>query len=169
MLTTPGVYINWTQGSGVLIGLNSSRVFIETEAVAGISFPNNSTVPLNVMMASSARDLGTFDTLINVKLYLTGDPDEINTVQNIWPNQGGGLFISYDGGKTYTVFSSTYGYKTTPSTWVPLPAACLGLGGVEGILSPFSSANLVLKFVIPEQATQYQIYDIQITADFDVA
>lgn len=168
MPATPGVFLVWTQGSGVLIG-RVNLVFQENEAIAGISFPNNETIPINVRMASSAHDLQTFDTFRNVKLYLTGDPDQINTVQTVWPSQGGGLFISYDGGRSYTVFSPTYGLESDPSTWVLLPAKSIGLGGQDGILGPFDSANFVLKYVIPEQATQFQIYDIALTADFDVA
>ncbi len=168
MLSTPQFYLVWTQGTSVLIG-DVNGVFQQNEAVQGISFPNNSTIPLNVRMASCAREIQSFDTLINVRLYLTGDPTEIATVQTIWPPLGGGLFISYDGGKTYTPFTTTYGYVNDPTTWVLLPATAIGLNGVQGTLGPFDSANFILKYVIPEQATQYQIYDISLTADFDVA
>jgi hypothetical protein len=167
-LPTPGVYLNWTQGSAVLIGL-VNLVFQENQCVQGITFPSHETTPVNVRMSSSSHDLQTFDTFRNVKLYLTGDPKQIAVVQGVWPTQGGGLFISYDGGKTYTAFSTTYGYEAAPSTWVLLPAVAVGLNGLNGVLGPFDSANLVLKYVIPEQATQYDIYNIQLTADFDVA
>lgn len=167
MPTTPGLYLVWTQGTGVLIG-QVNLVFQQTEAVQGISFPSNGTIPINVRMASSARDLQTFDTLQNVRLYLTGDPTQIATIQTVWAAQGGGLLISYDGGRTYSTFSATYGYELDPTTWVTLPAVSIGLNGHDGILGPFDSANFVLKFVIPEVATQYQIYDISLTADFDV-
>jgi hypothetical protein len=120
-------------------------------------------------MSSSSHDLQTFDTFRNVKLYLTGDPAQIAIVQGLWPTQGGGLFISYDGGKTYTPFTTSYGYESNPATWVLLPAVAIGLGGLDGILGPFDSANLVLKYIIPEQANQYQIYNVSLTADFDVA
>jgi hypothetical protein len=156
------------QGTAVLIGLVNT-VFQENPCIEGITFPSNSTAPVNVRMSSSSHDLQTFDTFRNVKLYLTGDPNQIATVQGLWPTQGGGLFISYDGGKTYTPFTTTYGYEADPTTWVLLPAVAVGLGGLNGILGPFDSANLVLKYVIPEQADQYQIYDIQLTADFDVS
>lgn len=167
-LQTPGIYLNFTQSQAILIGLQNT-VFVENEAIQGISFPSNQTIPINVRMSSSSHDLQTFDTFIKVKLFLTGDPDEINTVQAIWPTQGGGFQISYDGGKTYTTFTITYGYEANPATWVLLPASSIGLGGADGILGPFDSANLVIKYVIPEQANQYQIYDIQLTADFDIS
>lgn len=167
-LLAPGVYLNWTQGNNILIGLNN-LVFQENPALLGITFPTQSTTPINVRMASSSHNLGTFDTFKNIKLYLTGNINQIAIVQGLWPTQGGGLFISYDGGKTYKVFSTTYGYESDPTTWILLPAVAVGLGGQDGILGPFDSANLVLKYVIPEQATQYDIYDVQLTADFDVA
>lgn len=168
MPTTPGIFLVWTQGNGVLIG-RVNLVFQENEAIQGISFPNNETIPVNVRMASSAHDLHTFDTLRNVKLFLTGPANQIATVQGVWPTQGGGLFISYDGGRSYTPFSTSYGYEADPSTWVLLPATSIGLGGQDGILGPFDSANFVLKYIIPEQATQFQVYDVALTADFDGA
>jgi hypothetical protein len=167
-LPTPGVYLNWSQGNSILIGLDN-LIFQEDQALLGITFPTQSTVPINVRMSSSSHDLGTFDTFRNVKLYLTGAANQIAIVQGLWPTQGGGLLISYDGGKTYTPFTTTYGYEADPTTWVLLPAVAVGLGGHDGILGPFDSANLVLKYVIPEQATQYDIYDVQLTADFDVS
>jgi hypothetical protein len=166
-LPTPGFYLTWTQGTAVLIG-KVDLVFQQEEAVAGISFPGQSTIPINIFMASSARDLQTFDTLRNTRLYLTGNAAEIETVQTVWPPLGGGLFISYDGGRSYNLFSTTYGYQSNPSTWPIVPAQSIGLNGQDGVLGPFDSANFILKFVIPPQATQYQIYDISLTADFDV-
>lgn len=166
-MVTPGFYLVWTQGSTVLVG-KTNLVFGETEAIQGISFPSNETIPVNVRMASSARDHQSFDTLRSVKLYLTGDPDQIATVQSVWPSQGGGLKISYDGGRSYTTFTTTYGYEANPATWILLPAQSIGLGGADGILGPFDSANLVLKYAIPQQANQFQVYDVALTADFDV-
>jgi hypothetical protein len=165
---TPGFYLVWNQGLGVLIG-KENGVFQQNEAVDGISFPTQQTIPISLTMASSARDKQTFDTLNNVHLYLTGDPTQIATVQTIWPTQGGGFMISYDGGRTYNTFSTTYGYQLDPTTWPILPAQSVGLNGQDGVLGPFDSASFVVKYVIPEQATQYQIYDIALTADFDVA
>lgn len=167
MSTTPGFYLVWTQGTGVLIG-KVNGVFQQNEAVQGISFPGQQTTPLNVRMASSASQLQTFDTLRNVRFYLTGNPDEIAIVKTVWTTQGGGYYISYDGGKTYNQFNTTYGYKADPSTWVLMPAEAVGLNGQDGVLGPLDSANLVLQYIIPAQATQYQIYDIALTCDFDV-
>lgn len=167
-MPNPGFYLVWTQGSGELVG-QINLVFQEQPAVQGITFPGASTTPVNVQLASCAREIQSFDTLRNVRLYLTGDPDEIQTVQTVWPSQGGGFFISYDGGRTYQPFTTTYGYEADPSTWPLLPQAAIGLSGTTGQLGPLDSANLVLKYIIPVQATQYQVYSVSLTADFDVA
>lgn len=168
MPTTPGFFLEWDQGSSTLVGI-VDKVFQEQEAVAGISFPSNSTIPITVSLSSSARSLQTFDNLINTKLYLTGDPEQIQNIQTIWPTQNGGLYISYDGGKTYNVFSTTYGYESIPSTWPIVPAVSIGLDAEDGFIGPYASANFVLQYIIPPQATQYQIYDIYLGVSFDVA
>lgn len=162
----PSFYLNWQTGPNTLIGIEND-IFVENSAVHGISFPNKNTDPLPISLSSNARQLQTFDTLTNVKLYLVGDPDQINTLQVIWPSLGGGLQISFDGGRTYNTFSTTYGYQTNSSTWILLPAESIGLNGIDGILGAFDSANFLLKYSIPEQATQYQIYNISLTADWD--
>lgn len=167
-MSTPGVYLNWKQGSTILIG-EVNMVFQENEAVDGISFPANSTTPISLMMSSSASDLHTTDTFRNTRLYLAGDPAEIAIVQTVWPPLGGGFYISFDGGKIYNQFNTTYGYGPDPNTWVLVPASCIGLTATNGILGPLDSASFVVQYIIPEQATQYQIYDIQLTADFDIA
>jgi hypothetical protein len=165
---TPGFYLVWTQGLATLVG-EVNGVFVQSEAVQGISFPNTQTAPINVRVSSSARQNSTFDTLRQVRFYLTGDPGQLATVQGLWPTQGGGLQISFDGGRTYNTFSTVYGYEADPATWVLLPAESIGLNGSNGVLGAFDSANILLRYMIPELATQYQVYDIALTADFDVS
>lgn len=167
-MPTPGFYLVWTQGPNILIG-QSGSTFVRGQALLGIIFPNEATQPINIQLASSAREQQTFDTLRNVKLYLTGDPDQIATVQTVWPLSGGGLQISFDGGRSYKTFSTAYGYEADPSSWVTLPAISIGLNGTDGTLGAFDSANILMKYVIPENADQFAIYNVSLTADFDVA
>lgn len=167
-MATPGFYLVWTQGTAILVG-ESHGVFNQNESVFGITFPNQQTQPLAINLASSAHQNNGFDTLNNTRLYLTGPADEIAIVQGTWPTLGGGIQISFDGGLTYHTFSTTYGYQNTPSTWVLIPESAIGLNATAGQLGPYDSANFLLRYVIPEAATQYQIYDIALTADFDVA
>ncbi|MGC1582157.1 MAG: hypothetical protein WA766_11770 [Candidatus Acidiferrales bacterium] len=167
-MATPGLYLVWTQGTAILVG-ESNGVFEQNEAVFGISFPNQQTQPLTINLASSAHQNNGFDTLNNTKLYLTGPAEEIAIVQSTWPALGGGLQISFDGGLTYNTFSATYGYQANPATWVEIPAEAMGLNGMAGQLGPYDSANMLLRYVIPEAATQYQIYNVALAADFDVA
>lgn len=163
----PGFYLVWTQGTAILVG-EANGVFNQTEAVFGITFPNQQTKPLSVNLSSSAHQNNGFDTLNNTKLYLTGPTAELAIVQQLWPSLGGGLQISFDGGLTYHTFSTTYGYQADPSTWVLIPESAIGLNATAGQLGPFDSANFLLQYSIPEAATQYQIYDVALTADFDV-
>src|SRR5271170_7836911 len=167
-MANPGFYLVWQQGNSVLIG-ESNGVFNQTEAVFGITFPSNQTQPLALNLSSSAHQNNGFDTLNNTKLYLTGPADQIAIIQQVWPSLGGGVQISFDGGLTYHTFSTTYGYQADPSTWVLIPESAIGLDATAGQLGPYDSANLLLQYVIPEGATQYQIYDVALTADFDVA
>jgi hypothetical protein len=167
-MSTPGFYLVWSQSTVTLVGQVSGS-FVQEEAIQGISFPGSTTTPLSINLASCARELNTFDNLINVKLYLTGDSDQIKIIQSDWPAIGGGLQISFDGGRTYNTFTTTYGYQATPSTWVLLPAEAIGLNGNAGTLSPFDSANLLLRYIIPTSAVDYDIFQIALTADFDVA
>src|SRR5271163_887103 len=167
-MANPGFYLVWTQGTAILVG-ESNGVFEQNEAVFGISFPNQQTPPLAVNLASSARQNSGFDTLNSTKLYLTGPAEEVAIVQGLWPSLGGGLQISFDGGLTYHTFSTTYGYQNDPTTWVLIPESAIGLDATSGQLGPFDSANFLLQYVIPEAATQYQIYDVALTCDFDVA
>ena len=80
-----------------------------------VAFPGTISKPQTVTLASSALANGIFDILQNVKFYLTGDPNDIATVQGSWPNLGfsynpqrpqlnGGFQISFDG-IDWTTFS----------------------------------------------------------------
>ena len=80
-----------------------------------VAFPGTISRPQTVTLASAALANGTFDILQNVKFYLTGDPNDIATLQGSWPNLGfsynpqrpqlnGGFQISFDG-IDWTTFS----------------------------------------------------------------
>src|SRR5271166_5163027 len=111
---------------------------ILSTATFAIGFPGTTSAPYQLQVRSNAADLQTFETLVNCKFFLTGDPNDINTVQGIWPTLGGvtkpelngGVDISFDFGQTYTRFSLTQGLESNPSTWVPLPSTAVGTQGV---------------------------------------
>jgi hypothetical protein len=141
-----------------------------------ISFPGTVSSPIQVQVRSNAGALQTYETLTNVKFFLTGDPDDVNTVQNIWPFLGsvskpelnGGYEISFDFGRTYTRFSTTMGLETDPSTWIPLPVEAVGSQGTDQTLGAFDTAHLIVRVVVPPGATQFKALDIRLGLDFDI-
>jgi hypothetical protein len=92
------------------------------------------------------------------------------------PEMNGGFEISFDGTSwiTFSAVQSSVpgsvgvGDQNDPSTWVILPATAIGLNGTEGILGPYDTATLYLRYVIPNSVTDYQVFDISLVADVDV-
>lgn len=141
-----------------------------------IGFPGTTSVPQQLQVKSNAAALQTFETLTNVKLFLTGDADDINIVQNIWPTLGGntrpelngGVEISFDFGRTYTRFDATHGAEADISTWIQLPVEAVGSAGAAQTLGAFDVAHLILRYVIPPGATQFEKLNISLALDFDI-
>lgn len=141
-----------------------------------IGFPATVSVPEQLQVRSNATALQTFETLTGVKFFLTGDPTDVDTVQNIWPSLGGsnkpelngGLDISFDFGRTYTRFDSTHGVENSPSTWIALPVEAVGTQGTEQTLGAFDTAHLILRYTIPPGAVQFKLLDIRLALDFDI-
>jgi hypothetical protein len=141
-----------------------------------INFPGQSTTPAQLQVRSNAVTLQTYETLVGVKFFLTGDPDDINIVQNIWttiggstrPELNGGVDISFDFGQTYIRFDITHGLESAPSTWIPLPAEAVGAQGADQTLGAFDTAHIIIRYVIPPGATQYEKFDIRLGIDFDI-
>lgn len=161
-------YLIWKE-SGTLVRDNST---LGTSRF-GISFPGTSSKAKMVTLCSSSIPIGEFRTLKNVKLYIDGI--DAKTIQTIWPIFGGskrpdlsgGLDISFDGGNTYTRFSSSVGLKSDPSTWLDIPAQAMGMQGVDGQIGPFDTATIYLKLVIPPSINT-QVYQVNLEVDFDI-
>lgn len=141
-----------------------------------IGFPGTVSPPQQLQVRSNAADLQTFETLTGVKFYLTGDPDDVNAVQNIWPTLGGankpelngGFEISFDFGRTYTRFNQETGLQSDPSTWIPMPVEAVGTQGSAETLGAFDTAHLIVRYIIPPGAVQFQKLDIRLALDFDI-
>ncbi len=130
MTATPFNLI-WSQNGSIIRGYQN-EAYIEGSLVFPVTFPGNITDAQTITLNSSAQADGTLDILSGVKLYLVGDPTDLNTVQGYtpsaafppptggwplgWPNLGaafsparpemnGGLQISFDG-NNWTTFSS---------------------------------------------------------------
>lgn len=140
-----------------------------------VSFPGTTSASTQIQVRSNSSILLTYETLTNVKFYLTGSAADVTTVQQVWPNVSatqlqlnGGFEISFDFGRTYIRFDSNNGVKASPNTWVQLPAEAIGLQGSDGKLGAFDSATMFIRFVVPPSATQYKVLDIKLGVDFDI-
>jgi len=163
----------WTDASGNELkgpDLPDGRVWFP------VSFPNTTTPVQELYLRSNANIMGTFETLVGVKFFLTGDADDVNTIQNIWPELGGstrpdlngGFEISFDFGRTYTRFDSSHGVEGVPSTWIPLPVEAIGNQGAYETLGAFDTAHLLVRYIVPPGASQIQSFDIRLGTDFDI-
>lgn len=170
-------YLIWQRDDLLLRG-RAAEAWVDGQAVFPITFPGRKTEALSLTLRSSARDSHTFETLTNVRFYLTGA--DVPIVQAAWPAYGnaftparpelsGGLEVSFDQGHSWTRFSTTVGYESNPATWLELPAIAVGLGGTAGQLGPFDQAHLLVRFVVPPQATEFKVFDLQLAVDCDIA
>jgi hypothetical protein len=186
-------YLNWSQ-NGILINGFDGTDWIDTGITLPVSFPSTTTPPQTITVINSSRDLRTYETFTNVRLYLSGDPNQIAFVQGYdldaqgnpqgWPYLGanpndldgphpnpgldGGFYISFDSGRTFTVFDQKHGYEADPSTWILLPQESIGLNATDGTLEAFDMASMIVQYRIPQQANQLQIINVRIAADFDI-
>jgi hypothetical protein len=157
---------------------------INNPLVFPVVFPATVGTSQTIAMTSSATIDGTFSTLENVKLYLQGDPDQIDTLLNVWTNYGtnsvpqrpdlnGGIEISFDNGSTFTRLGSApdgtrIGFPDEQTTWITLPASCIVPGALAGTLGPVDIAMFSVRYIVPPLADQFQIFNVRIEVSFDV-
>jgi len=167
----------WSQNGTLLHGGNADGSLVFPVMFSGVT-----SLVQQVTLNSSARVNGTFDILSGVKFYLAGDSADLAIIMGQWPNLGsaytparpelnGGLQISFDG-TTWTTFcmgaSGNVGNPNDPTTWLPLPAIAVGLGGADGILGPYDIASLSLRYLVPNSVANYQLFNISLAVDCDV-
>jgi hypothetical protein len=135
-----------------------------------ISFSGEITDAVSFTLSTSAQSLQTYETVQNVKFYLTGDPNDVNLVQELWPNlnPSGGLDVSFDGGNSWTRFSQSVGLASDPVSWLLLPQAAVGIGGLAGRLSPTETASLQVRLTIPAGNPTTKILNLELAVDCDV-
>ena len=152
--------------------------------VLPVTFPATTGTTQKLVLSTSAVADGTFASLVNLKLYLQGDPDQLNTLLNVWPNYGsgttpqqpelnGGIEISFDGGYSFQRLGAlpggeNFGLADDPTTWITVPASCIVPGTTDGVLGPFDLATLSVRYIVPPLADQFQIFNVRLEAAFDV-
>lgn len=169
-------YLIWQQ-AGTLLRGNDGVQWVDGELGYPIVYPGVTTNAQNLTLQSSAAFNLGLDTLINVCFFLTGS--DVAMVQEEWPYLGdayiparpetnGGFEISFDNGSTWIRFNKTTGYQADRSTWIPLSELAVGSSGFAGVISPYDSASVAVRFVIPPGVTISKILDIQLSVDFEV-
>jgi len=133
-----------------------------------ISFAGAMTDPVNFVLTTTALASQNYETAHNLKFYLAGAAADVDLVQNQWPAQSGGLDISFDRGQSWTRFSPTAGLFSVPATWLMLPVGATGHATQDGVLDPFDTAQLMLRFVIPAQWTGTRLLSLQLGIDCDI-
>lgn len=143
----------------------------------------------------SASGLNISERLEKVRLYVTGNPADVNTVMSVWPFLGrqpgqprrdelnGGLEVSFDGGRTWQRFKyaagnsdpdyPNYGYEadalgTDPARWATLPSVAIGLTASDGVLRNFDTGRFLLRWKIPAGANQFHIFAVTVEAAYDI-
>lgn len=157
--------------------------------------PDHYTESRIIELTTSAVMTGVMERLEKVRLYVTGNPDDVATVMSVWPFLGrqqgqprrdelnGGLEISYDGGRTWQRFKyaannadpdyPNYGNEadalgTDNTKWATIPVVALGLGATSGVLDPFTTARFLLRWKIPPGADQFHVFDVTLEAAFEI-
>ena len=171
-------YLIWQKGDKIIRG-NDGTDWVDGSLTFPIAFPGKDSDTIPVTLHTSARDTQTFETLIGVKLYLTGSQADISLVQQQWPYMGnayspirpelnGGFEISFNGGRSFQRFSKEVGNEAEPASWVPLAAEAVGANGIDGQLGPFDVAYLLVRYRLPPQISSFRVFNVQLAADFDI-
>ena len=174
----PLLYLIWNN-NGTILTSDEGGVSLNNTLSFNINYPGSTTEVQTLSVTSSASIEQTFNTLINVKVYLTGDSTSLEIVQDIWPTLGngyypqrpelnGGFEISFDGGSTFIRFDSITGKQDLPATWITLLGSAVGINGEDGVLGAFDTATLLVRFTIPPGSVEYQKLNIGLALDFDV-
>jgi len=146
-----------------------------------INFPGVTGDTQEVSLQTTAQADQTFASLTGLQLYLQGDPGQLDILLNVWPaynlarpDLNGGLEISFDGGASFHRFGfcplcqERHGDPEDPSTWLTVPAVAISPSDGDGVLGAFATVRMLLRYRIPPQADQFQIFKVRLEATFDV-
>lgn len=172
-------YLQWLHNNQLVQGFDPANGFTPGQLVFPVAFPGQFSDPLSVFLSTTAMQSQTFETLKNVQLYLEGDDEDIEVVQQNWPYLGlgysprrkdleGGLEISFDGGRSYTRFSVDQGYRSDPNSWITVPAVSIGYGASDGVLTAFDRASFLVRMVVPPHAKDTRLFNLRLEVSCDV-
>ena len=169
-MTMPPLHVMWEDASGNLVhGFDSvNGVWVDRQFALGLAFTDAPGNAVTVQFRSSASFLQSPETLINVRLYLTGqNSDTVSLLATQWP-PAAGLDISFDNGMSWTRFSSNAGNANDPATWIPMPGVAVSSVALAGRIGPNDVASAMLRLTVDPSATEFGVYLFQIGIDFDV-
>ena len=169
-MTMPPLHVMWEDASGNIVhGFDPvNGVWVDQPFISGLAFTDAPGGAVMVQFRSSASFLQSPETLLNVRLYLTGqDPGTLNLLATQWP-PAAGLDISFDNGVSWTRFSITAGNANDSTTWIPMPGAAVSSVAPDGQIGPNDVATATLRLTVAPGTTDFGIYLFQIGIDFDV-
>lgn len=175
-MTPPPLHVMWQTAAGDLLhGFdNANQKWVDQELTLGLAFPDAMADAQTVLLRSSASFLQSAEVLINVRIYLCGDPDTVQALNAQWPASGGGLDISFDNGVTWLRFLAAgeglagAGDESDSSTWIPLPGSAISSVAVNGQIGPNDVASVLLRLQVPPGERAFGVYRMQLGVDFDV-
>lgn len=161
---------------GVLSSTEQSRVFIlkgtayKLDTNGGVIPPDNPITDVKVF-------LGTYPTVTETVTLLAGEGQycDGSTMQSIDGYQGSlnaatdisyllaqgdngyGMLVSFNRGRTFEAFSTTYGDPSNIATHILVPTTAMSIGTVDGELLPEDSIEVHLKVLMPPSISDSEI------------
>ena len=136
----------WVDPAALLHGFdNTTQTWTDEDLVLGLANPNLVTAPIEVFLRSSAALSGSQEILNHVRIYLTGEDEDVTRLLDEWPAAGNGLEVSFDNGISWTRFNRAAGNPADPTTWIPLPGVAISSVAADGQLGPMDTAHLYLR------------------------
>ena len=156
-------HMMWWKGNKLLRGYDPiNQEWVNDAITFGVVYPGIITNSVTVIITSSFR-LNNKDGLFdNMRVVLQGTDEELE----LFYDSGVLLDISFDRGKSYNTFSTTYGYKGDPDTWQVIPASSItrpsNNPAIDGRLGWQDSANMLVRYRIPDTSDDFRMYNVSI-------
>jgi hypothetical protein len=180
------IHLRWQNAKGELLrGIdNTTQQWTDRDLALGIAYPNSVTATQEILLRSSASLQASDEVLANIRLYLTGDPEVVEMLQQQWPAAGGGLDISFDDGANWFRFQQLgadpfdpddptrradwVGVEGQPQSWVGLLGSAVSAIAPDGQLGSLDTARVLFRLTVPAGAATFNLHRVRLGADFDV-